>query len=83
MIKDFGITYLAKDTEEKTEVVKMCRMENLYRCDQRKLVMYMQDGVVKAVVSALIQLAGTRKRGHAPASWLERELQLYLESLEL
>ena len=83
MLKDFETKLMTKDIEEKADLIKYCRVDRLYRCDQRKLMMCVQDEAISAVVSALVQLGGVRKQGRAPASWLERELQLYLQSLEM
>ena len=73
------------ETEEvlaKADVVRFCLLDKCYNQAQRRVTIVVKDeGVRTAVGKAMEQLGFQRKSGRAPASHMERDVQMRLEEL--
>ena len=81
-LKMFKEKYEQMTVSQRCDLVKVCRAEKMWRSDAKKLMLAIRDPIIQVLLGALEQVGGERKQGRAPASYMERELQAYLEALE-
>ena len=78
------------DTEDKAEIIRVCRLDRVYAEGKRRLTFYLaeehdpdKEPIRKSINTAMGQVPGTiRKVGKSPATFMERDLQQWLEVLE-
>ena len=76
--------YMGMKVEDRATMIRVCRTDKMWRADQRRLTLFLADQQIsQLVVECLVQLGNTRKQGRAPATYLERELQEFVEALQL
>ena len=76
--------YTNMKVEDKASMIRVCRTDKMWRADQRRLTLFLADQAAsQLVVECLVQAGNIRKQGRAPATYLERELQEFLEALQL
>ena len=67
---------------EKHELVQFCRLDRTYAADKRRLTLAVRISELReALAGALTQLGAERRFGRAPPSFMERELQQWLEAM--
>ena len=81
-ITDYKQAFDGATLQGKVDMCKTCRLETMFKQDLRRLVFAVSPEASRMIGCALEQLGGERKLGKAPPSYLERELQDYLEALE-
>ena len=68
--------------EDRMEVVRMCKLDTTYDKKFKRITFVLRDDEWRrAIIGACVQTGMTRKQGKAPATFMERELQDYLEEL--
>ena len=76
--------YEAMTVTKRAEMCKVCRTDKMWRADSRRLSLCIADGeALQELVAALVAIGATRKQGRAPATYMERELQEYVEALAI
>ena len=84
VIKEHITEYDDADLVEKGEMIRFCRLSKLYDQSKRRFTMCWgpgQEAVRRAVLKAMVEKGWERKQGRAPPSFMERELQAWLEVL--
>ena len=80
--KYFGILEAATTEAEKHELIQFCRLDRMYAADHKRLTFAARTSDLRgALGSSLTQLGAERRFGRAPPSFMERELQQWLEAL--
>ena len=79
----FLAEYEARSVAERNQWVRFFKVDKMYKAEYKRVSFSIQHRVSEALVSAAVQAGGVRKVGRAPATFLERELQEFLEALEM
>ena len=75
-------TLSSMEMEDRLETVKMCRVDKMYDASKKRITFNISDGALrKTIISALNQTGAVHKQGRALASFMEREMQDWLEKL--
>ena len=74
--------YDGLEPTDRLDMVKHCKLEKMFRPDLRRLAFVLIHAKAGAVMKALVALGGQRKQGRAPAGFMEREIQDWLEAIE-
>ena len=83
LIESYQSKFEIMDLQEGADQILYCRLERCYKQEFKKVVLSIErSGVRSAVLSALTQLGGSRKQGRAPRGAQERDLEVWLQSLE-
>ena len=81
-LKEYMSELEAMDIEQRCEAVKFCRLDKMYNQELRRITFCCVDpGARQAVLKAFDEAGAERKQGKAPASYMERELQEWVEAL--
>ena len=69
---------------EKLEIIRICRLDKTYQDGFKRvsITIYGNEPLRLAILGAFEQSGATRKQGKAPASFMERDIQMWLEALE-
>ena len=68
--------------EEKGEAFMFCRVDRTYNGETKRITMAIRDqDWRKAINKAMEELKWDRKYGRAPASFMERDMQQWVETL--
>ena len=79
-LADAKQTLGSMEMEDRLETVKMCRVDKMYDATKKRITFNISDGALrKTIISALNQTGAVHKQ--APASFMEREMQDWLEKL--
>ena len=73
------------EPEEKGDAILHCRMDTTFLEGKRRLTWALSpdfSGVKKAMISALCQTSALRKQGKGPPTFMQRDLQQWLEVME-
>jgi len=81
-LKLFADTYSDYTVKQKCELVRMCRVDRTFDSKTKRITMMLAlPEARQVVIEAWDEVKITRKFGAAPATFLEREIQLWLEAL--
>jgi hypothetical protein len=70
------------ELEQRGEAVRFCRVDKMWRQDMKRLsISVSEPRVAKVVAAALVQAGALRKQGRGPSTFMERELQEFMEAL--
>ena len=68
------------DIPEKCEVIQFCRLDKMYRADSKRITLAIRNAEWRVTINKAMENVGwTRKYGRAPASFMERDVQQWLE----
>jgi len=81
-LANFKRFYDKADKEQRADLVRHCQLERVYRADLKKIVFAVRHNIQEAVAKALTTLGAERKQGRAPAGYLERDLQEWVEAID-
>ena len=70
------------DTDHRIDMCKMCKNEKMFRTDLRKVSLVIVHPRCERLLEALVALGAQRKMGKAPAGYMERDLQEWLQAIE-
>ena len=66
----------------KADVIRFCRLDTMYNQDLRRITFAVVDTDVRnTVVKAMQETQAERKYGRAPRTWMEREMQEWVQHL--
>ena len=84
VLKDHNDVLEGMTMVEKLELVRICRLDKTYQEGFKRvsITLYGNEALRLAIIGALEQSGATRKQGKAPASFMERGIQMWLEALE-
>ena len=69
---------------DRQAICQMCKVEKMYKNENKRLVMsFGSADLARLITDSLVQTGAEQKYGKAPPSYLERELQDYLECFEM
>ena len=81
-LKEYMTELEGMDIEQRCEAVKFCRLDKMYNQELRRITFCCSNGEARAaVLKAFDEVGAERKQGKAPASYMERELQEWVEAL--
>ncbi|CAK0853370.1 unnamed protein product [Prorocentrum cordatum] len=69
--------------EQKCELILFCRQDKVFQKERRRITFATRDAKFRSILLACLSQVPqtTRKYGRAPASFMEREIQTFLEAL--
>ena len=68
--------------EDKGEAFLFCRLDRTYSADTKRITLSVRDSEWRTTINKAMEEAGwKRKYGRAPASFMEREMQQWVEEL--
>ena len=68
------------DLSTNCETIQFCRLDKMYRADSKRITLATRNAEWRATISKAMENVGwTRKFGRAPASFMERDVQQWLE----
>ena len=80
--KYYNIMDGTDDFEEKAEIIQFCKLDKMYQEGKKRLTVSIRETELrKAISRALLECGADRRYGRAPPTFMERELQQWVETL--
>jgi len=75
--------YEGHSTEQKCDLVKLCKAEKMWKSSTQKIYISLADRELSSVLlKAMDEMGAERKQGRMPPTFRERELQLFVGTLD-
>ena len=81
-LTDFKQEFDNMDIYSRSRVVRLFKIDKMYQQDQRRVSMCIFGDIAKDIVEVTQLCTATLKIGRAPATFMERELQEFLEAMD-